>query len=993
MADPDMDDMAASQQLLSEATPKANGMHLPTASYGASPSWQFSRLFNSSLKKAPPSPQRIEVPDSQPAPTTTMDALLPSPLRLGARTPVKKMYKKSQRSILSESMVDKIASSHRADAAAGHAESPLHSKSRRRNSHAGTVLSSLEVEHVPATLEQATAASSQPSEVTATKRGVVTPMASYGKRKALTRKNATPEPAQDVLYAATEGIAEDKLRRAQGKLPRVKKSNIHRPQPPVGTRLTVPETARNETARHAPPSASDVHVTSGINGATRKRARETPAQATSPIESDEAEITRVSPSEEDRIAKRSRRTPTNQQILERREGQPTTVLGEDDVSEAHVTVKEPQKKSQPKNPKKKREGHTSPANGRHARKSTGDPSLTAADKALDMVRELNDPLDLRTKGAFSTDEEELIRRAIRDYQERKGISTASLVEVIHWSYKRKHALEQIIDPQDVENANEFWNEIKLTELQRDLLRIKNHIRSRYHCYKNGAWTEEDDEQLRQCYELHPKKWIVISSLIGDRSPVDCFNRWKDYLQVTNRNTSNWSTEEEELLVRAVCTVVQRDAKGRAETDDSRAIDFAKVCAEMGNIRNRLQCLNKWTRLNKRNPGRTPQTVLERDLSKPSGTATEQGKGLTEPGGVPPLKKQERLSSKKLKVAVAEPGQEETKSGEQPKKRRQSKKFKSTMSAEDTPEPQLDTTPVTRSSSPVSPASSTAVMDWSDKFELVDAVMKGNPEQEEDIDWHNVKASLKHTWPLRTLQTAFKTCLDSVDDQGSLSSTLRLVHTSTLMHATKNIDNHQAIQASDDGDEEQERADVKSPHATTKRDVNSPKPLSPSPAKSIPENEDDDQDMELLKSPSPSRSMSPHATTERHVSQSPSSKSIPEDEDEDEDDEDVDVELPKSPSPSPPHSVPADEDEEMDWEPPVQETFNTMDYISESEDVISEEDRGPTTGLRAAKPMSLLDQIRESEDEQSEDEQSEDEQSEDEQSEDERSEDEQSEQEV
>jgi hypothetical protein len=53
----------------------------------------------------------------------------------------------------------------------------------------------------------------------------------------------------------------------------------------------------------------------------------------------------------------------------------------------------------------------------------------------------------------------------------------------------------------------------------------------------------------------------------------------------------------------------------------------------------------------------------------------------------------------------------------------------------------------------------------------------------------------------------------------------------------------------------------------------------------------------------------------------------------------------------------------------------MDYISESEDVRSEEDRGPTTGLRAAKPMSLLDQIRESEDEQSEDEQSEDEQSE------------------
>jgi len=267
---------------------------------------------------------------------------------------------------------------------------------------------------------------------------------------------------------------------------------------------------------------------------------------------------------------------------------------------------------------------------------------------------------------------------------------------------------------------------------------------------------------------------------------------------------------------------------------------------------------------------------------------------------------------------------------------------------------------------VSPASSSAIMDWSDKLELVDTIMKGNPDQEEDIDWYNVKASLKHPWPLRTLQTAFKTCVHSVKDQGSLSSTLMLVHTSALMHATNIIDNHNGSANQTDGGVEQEPADLNSPHVTTKRDVDSPKPPSSSPIKYVPADEVDDQDIELPKSPSPSPSPSilPHATTKQDVSQSPPPNSISEYQEKDNED----VELLKSQSPSPPNSIQedVDEDDEMDWEPPVQETFNTMDYVSESEEIGSEQERSPTTEPSAAKPSRVLDQVRGYEDAESDD---------------------------
>ena len=87
-------------------------------------------------------------------------------------------------------------------------------------------------------------------------------------------------------------------------------------------------------------------------------------------------------------------------------------------------------------------------------------------------------------------------------------------------------------------------------------------------------------------------------------------------------------------------------------------------------------------------------------------------------------------------------------------------------------PEAPTTPLPGQLRPVSRPRTPGVkqMRWGDKFDLVEAVALREPENEEDIDWYDLAATMKHTWPIRTLQAALKELLDLVMDQGTLSET-------------------------------------------------------------------------------------------------------------------------------------------------------------------------------------------------------------------------------
>ncbi|KAL6707587.1 RNA polymerase I enhancer binding protein [Coniothyrium glycines] len=391
-----------------------------------------------------------------------------------------------------------------------------------------------------------------------------------------------------------------------------------------------------------------------------------------------------------------------------------------------------------KNPPRIRRGNHKPDDG-----------TTAADRALELSCDLNIRPELRVDGDFTPDEEELIRRALRDFQARKELDTIELVDIIHHNLVEVDEIEDstVYNKQQEDMARELWLEIKDIGLKRQSKAIRRHVRSKYHAFKSGGWTKEEDDLLRSLHELHPAKWKLISQTMATRSMHDCHNRYRDYVQPgAKRNTSVWSKDEEKKLVHAVNTVCQRIEDHRAETGQppldeftSHDINWPQVSIEIGGIRSRLQCSEKWKKMQ-----RWPLPPRVRVEIKPR-------KERSSPEFSP-------TTSKKRKRTRESDGTRGSidKKAERPKRQRRTK----TMTARHSPAEDDETSAqVDKSKNPwsIAHASDLSEMQISDKFHLVCIIAKRCAELE-DIPWEELVAAAEHTWSQRTLQTTLNELL-------------------------------------------------------------------------------------------------------------------------------------------------------------------------------------------------------------------------------------------
>ncbi|KAF3033863.1 RNA polymerase I enhancer binding protein [Didymella keratinophila] len=262
----------------------------------------------------------------------------------------------------------------------------------------------------------------------------------------------------------------------------------------------------------------------------------------------------------------------------------------------------------PRSPSKRPSKHDPNKNYARAR---DEDDRTAADRALEADRDLGHPPDLRTGGDYTSDEEELLRRAIRDFQQREALETSELVQIIHWNPTREDStVENTSDQAETERKKQsaaFWEEVKGAGLRRQMKNVKEHVRATYHTYRRGPWSTDEDNLLTRLVELHPNQWKTIAVQMH-RLRGDVFNRWKDYVQHgPDRVTKRWSVEEEENFVKVLSTVIQRIENDRAETgkppldDYLSSLNWSQVCTEMGNTRSRLQCQYKLKQMRARVP--------------------------------------------------------------------------------------------------------------------------------------------------------------------------------------------------------------------------------------------------------------------------------------------------------------------------------------------------------------------------------------------------------
>ncbi|KAF2631483.1 hypothetical protein BU25DRAFT_445614 [Macroventuria anomochaeta] len=407
-----------------------------------------------------------------------------------------------------------------------------------------------------------------------------------------------------------------------------------------------------------------------------------------------------------------------------------------------------------------------------------DDERTAADKALEKTHELGQPPDKRTSGRFTADEEELLRRAIRDYQERNYLDTADLVEIIHWSHARKNEMGENTTDQTEEqfkkDVSAFWDEIKSAGLLRTFRDVKKHVRAQYHTCQRGHWSQDEEEQLRELANLHPGNWKLIGTQLN-RLELDVYNRWKDYVRHgENRATKRWSTDEEESFVDVLSTVCQRIEDYRAETgqppldDYTPFINWHEVCREMGDTRSRLQCQTKWKSMRARFPPATVDVEI-----KPRKTRK-----------TPP------------------PGQVVAEAEESQKKRRKSSAKK-----------------VRESAYPIGELNPPGPEDmlWGDKFDLVALLIEqaaaNDCESDDQIVWQDIAEKMNHTWSVRTLQTAYKQ-LHEVVLEDDADENLKMALTSLYGFIKKNHINEveDRYQPAQDGEANGEVA----PHANSSK---------------------------------------------------------------------------------------------------------------------------------------------------------------------------------
>jgi hypothetical protein len=477
---------------------------------------------------------------------------------------------------------------------------------------------------------------------------------------------------------------------------------------------------------------------------------------------------------------------------------------QDESPDSSSVDEEPPSES-PKKKRKWRPNQTNKPRRRFTRKSNLDTSITAAERALNTQYFLEYPLDLPDSGKFTQDEDEILRRAIKDYKERYELDAESLVAIIQWTHPSRDSLHprkknnwDATEFEDEKESVEFWEEIKNTQpkLNRTNEIVKRHVQARYSSFKSGAWTEEEDDELKQLMEKYPNQWKLLSLHMGDRSAIDIQNRWKDYVQHGNkRNTSRWTYAEEESLINALTTVIQKDEDERAAGKrpslaeySNKDVKWSEVCNLMGNVRSRLQCTVKWTQMKARDASANihpvykersmPSSDLIANPKSRSPSNSRSKKRMRQPESEDHLAPADGSGAVALnKVRKARGHESHRGSGRhddatEPSKTNRQPKSSENVETDADAAPQQDDVSVlpSRKHLPDSGIAGIKQMRGGDVARLVD-VLACSADIQENIDWPRIAIIMKNTWSVEFLQTALKKLLGQVEDQGSFFDTM------------------------------------------------------------------------------------------------------------------------------------------------------------------------------------------------------------------------------
>ncbi|KAJ4417435.1 hypothetical protein N0V85_001851 [Neurospora sp. IMI 360204] len=71
-----------------------------------------------------------------------------------------------------------------------------------------------------------------------------------------------------------------------------------------------------------------------------------------------------------------------------------------------------------------------------------------------------------------------------------------------------------------------------------------------HNIRKGTWTREEDQRLREAFDIYGPRWSKVAQVVGSRNGDQCWKRWYDCLD-PKIDRSPWTPEEDILLLQIV----------------------------------------------------------------------------------------------------------------------------------------------------------------------------------------------------------------------------------------------------------------------------------------------------------------------------------------------------------------------------------------------------------------------------------------------------------
>jgi hypothetical protein len=184
-----------------------------------------------------------------------------------------------------------------------------------------------------------------------------------------------------------------------------------------------------------------------------------------------------------------------------------------------------------------------------------------------------------------------------------GISSVKFDEMVQHSERGENGEFPVSS--DVISKSDFWNEIYALVPDRDRRSVYRFMRRHFQASAQKAhdWSKEQDDELIELHAKHGPKWTFIGKLIG-RSDDDVTQRWKNKLEHQGTmNQGAWSEEETKIFLDAVESTwltMKPMLAGKAGKDmyelDERLIVWGNISKEMGHMRSRQQCADKWRKI-------------------------------------------------------------------------------------------------------------------------------------------------------------------------------------------------------------------------------------------------------------------------------------------------------------------------------------------------------------------------------------------------------------